>query len=137
MSQEADSRDFPLCFGCGQENPVGFHLRVHRDGDKARAEFIPGEYHTGWPGMVHGGVLLVLMDEVMNYLPYWANRKAVTGKMEARFRRPVPPGQLLIISAEEVRRKSRTMVARVTICLPDGTLVAEGESLILPLAQEG
>lgn len=130
MRPRNESGDFPLCYGCGQENPVGFKLKVRREGDRAVTEFTPGDYHTGWPRVVHGGVLCVLMDEVMNYLPYFSDQKALTGKIEMRFRRPAYVGETLLISAQITRQKSRTVTARGVITLKDGTTVAESESLI-------
>ena len=125
--------DFPLCYGCGQENPIGFHLRVHRDGDRVWAEFTPGPYHTGWPDMVHGGVLCVLMDEVVSYLPYFRfpRRRAVTGRMYARFRRPARTGEKLLITAQLTKERSRAVEVRATVSLADGSLVAESDCLIL------
>ncbi|MFC1962064.1 PaaI family thioesterase, partial [Chloroflexota bacterium] len=54
-----------LCFGCGQNNPIGLKLKFKKDGDGVRTEFTPGESYQGWPGMVHGGIIGCLLDEAM------------------------------------------------------------------------
>ena len=82
-------KKFAGCFGCGQENPIGLKLEVHWDGEAARAEFIPGEFHQGWPDTVHGGIIFSLLDEVMTYVPYFEGVVCLTARGEARFRRPV------------------------------------------------
>lgn len=49
-----------LAYGRGQDNPIGLKLVFSWDGKTAKAEFTPNEYHQGWPGLVHGGVILAL-----------------------------------------------------------------------------
>jgi len=61
---------FPLCYGCGQENPIGFKLEVRQENGETLASFTPGPYHSGFTEKVHGGVLCALLDEVMVYLPF-------------------------------------------------------------------
>ena len=31
----------PMCFACGQDNPIGLKIRFSMDGDVCRAEFTP------------------------------------------------------------------------------------------------
>jgi len=60
---------FPLCIVCGKENPIGFKLDFRQEGETVKAEFTPGEFHQGWPEIVHGGVLGLLLDEATVYVP--------------------------------------------------------------------
>lgn len=136
MQPQLERGEFPLCYGCGRENPIGFKLQVHQDGDRAYAEFVPGPYHGGWPDMVHGGVLCVLLDEVVSYLPYYQGLRAVTGKMEVRLRQPARLGEKLLISAHILRRRQKVLEARSAVTLQDGTLVAEGHYLIFIQGKE-
>ncbi|GAA1964263.1 PaaI family thioesterase [Amycolatopsis minnesotensis] len=54
------------CFGCSPENPIGLALAMLRLPDgRIGAEATFGEYHTSYPGVVHGGLVHVLVDEVM------------------------------------------------------------------------
>lgn len=133
MSQQEQLGDFPLCYGCGRDNPIGFKLQVHGDGERTWAEFTPSQYHSGWPDMVHGGVLCVLLDEVVSYLAYFRfpGRRTVTGRMNTRFRRPVYQGQRLLISAHIVRERSKAVEVKSSITLPDGGTVAESDCLVL------
>lgn len=137
MQRQPERAEFPLCYGCGRENPIGFKLQVYRDGNRAYAEFVPGLYHSGWPDIVHGGVLCALLDEVMGYLPYFQGLRSVTGKMEVRLRRPARPGDKLLVSAEVVRQRRTVMEAKGVITLQDGTVVAESDCLIFILGKEG
>ncbi|WP_328647631.1 PaaI family thioesterase [Amycolatopsis sp. NBC_00348] len=54
------------CFGCSPHNPIGLKLRMRRlsNGDYA-AETVFSEDYASYPGIVHGGIVQVLLDEVM------------------------------------------------------------------------
>lgn len=54
------------CFGCSPRNPFGLKVRMHRlpNGDYA-AETTFSEQYSSYPGIVHGGIVTVLLDEVM------------------------------------------------------------------------
>ena len=53
------------CFVCGESNPLGLQLRFHADGDEVRTRFVPRPEHIGFKGVVHGGLLATLLDEIM------------------------------------------------------------------------
>jgi acyl-coenzyme A thioesterase PaaI-like protein len=53
-----------MCFVCGIENAIGFHLVFYTD-EKGRcvARFRPKPEHQGYPGHLHGGIISALLDE--------------------------------------------------------------------------
>lgn len=121
---------FTKCFGCGQDNPIGLKLKPRREGNTVKAEFIPGELHQGWPGMVHGGILLTLLDEVMAYTAYFEGLNCLTGRTQVRLRRPVAIGEPLYLTASITRRTRKLLETKATATLRDGTPVAEGTALM-------
>ena len=52
------------CFGCGPNHPWGFHLAFERDGEAVVTRFVPGDRYQGPPGIMHGGLVMTLADEV-------------------------------------------------------------------------
>jgi hypothetical protein len=45
------------CFVCGPENPQGLHVVFAAEGATGcRASYTARAEHTGWPGIMHGGV---------------------------------------------------------------------------------
>ncbi|MDH5490623.1 MAG: PaaI family thioesterase [Myxococcales bacterium] len=54
------------CFGCGPEHPFGFRLRCERlpDGDGVTSRLTPDERYQGPPGIMHGGLVMALADEL-------------------------------------------------------------------------
>src|SRR5437762_54292 len=53
------------CFVCGQQNPLGLKLRLETDGTSVQAQFTPEVVHVGFKGIVHGGIISTLLDELM------------------------------------------------------------------------
>jgi len=63
------------------------------------AEFTPRQEHQGWPGVLHGGLVCTLLDEVMARVFFFdqEERWMVTAKMEVRYFKPVPLEQPLTL----------------------------------------
>lgn len=101
------------CFGCGQDHPTGLHLTiVAGEGLSVLGEFLVTDHHQGAPGLAHGGVLSLAVDEVVGALNWLTGSTAVTGRLECDFRRPVPVGSRLFIEAEVVGVKGRKVFTR-------------------------
>lgn len=115
-----------LCFGCGQNNPLGLKLSFEWDGKKARAEFTPTKFYQGWPGVVHGGIISTLLDEAMAYAARFEGVNCFTSRIQVNFRRPALIDQPLIITAWVTRNAKRLIGTKASVSLLDGTLVAEG-----------
>ena len=123
-----DTKDVPMCFGCGRDNTIGLKLDFHQEGESVRAEFIPGEMYQGWPGVVHGGLICTMLDEVIGYAAGYQGLYAVTVKMEVCYRKPAMIGQRLLLCARVKSVSGRTVVCDGEIQLEDGTLIAEAHS---------
>jgi acyl-coenzyme A thioesterase PaaI-like protein len=52
------------CFGCSPDHPFGFRLTFAREGDEIVTRFTPGDRYQGPPGIMHGGLVSTLADEV-------------------------------------------------------------------------
>ena len=117
-----------LCFGCGKNNPCGLKLEFNWDGRVIRSEFTPTELHQGWKEIIHGGILVALLDEAMAYAAYFAKVGGVTAAMETRFRRPVSVGQPLVITAWVNKKTRRFAETEARLILKDGTVVTEAKA---------
>jgi acyl-coenzyme A thioesterase PaaI-like protein len=112
------------CFGCGHDNPAGLRLTFERQDGIVRAPFEPGQWHEGWIGVIHGGLLAAALDEAMAYALYYTGVKGLTARMEVRFRAPVHRGDSLEVEAR-VTRDTRRLVDIEGRLLRDGDVVAE------------
>jgi acyl-coenzyme A thioesterase PaaI-like protein len=115
---------FGHCFGCGELHPTGLHLVAHAgDGANLTAEFTVTENHQGAPGLAHGGLLSLGMDEALGKLMWLLRAPAVTARLETDFLRPIPMGSTIHISA-----RITGQVSRKVYCEAEGRLnSADGE----------
>ncbi len=120
------SRDYNMCFGCGQNNPIGLKLSFQWDGKTARAEFTPTESYQGWPGLVHGGIIICLLDEAMTYAALFEGNHCLTAKMQIRLRRLASLNESLAVTSSVTRKARKLIETKAVVSLKDGTLVAEG-----------
>ncbi len=125
--------DDGLCFACGPHNPIGLHLAFAWDGDVYGSRWTPLPEHQGWAGRVHGGLLAVVLDEVLSRAAlerhglHW-----VTAELTTRLRRPAPIGVPLVIEAEIKTARRSLIVSRGEIREETtGTVVATGEAKLM------
>ena len=120
--------DLSLCFGCGRNNPIGLKLDFQRDGKTARAEFTPTELYQGWPGLVHGGIIISLLDEAMAYASIFEGASCVTAKMQVKLSRLALINEPLVIISSVTKKTRKLVETKATVSLNDGTPIAEGKA---------
>ena len=118
------------CFACGPQNPIGLKLKFREEGDTYVTSFVPGPEHQGYDGIMHGGLVSTLLDEIMARYLYAKGLTAVTAKLEVRFRQPTPVGQKLLVSGWITGQRGKMYELAGKITLPDGTITAEGKAIV-------
>jgi len=127
-----------MCFVCGRENPIGLRMRFYADGEGCvHADYVPREEHQGFPGVMHGGLVTTMLDEIIGRTAIASDMWCMTAKLEIRFKKPVPIGAPLKLKGEIVKKSNRMLEGRGEIRLEDGTLAVEaiGTYLRIPDAQ--
>ena len=119
------------CFGCGDRNPEGLHIDFEIEGKRVCGRFRPRETHQGWPGLAHGGVAAAALDEAMGWAMYAAGAWAMTARMEVKYRRPLPLGEELLVSAEVTRDRGRRLEAEAVVRTLSGEALAQAYGLFL------
>lgn len=135
-----DTTDYQRCFACGQHNPYGLHLVFRQEDQSIVADFQPREEHQGFPGILHGGIVAAVLDEVLGRTsllgihPAWT----MTGRLEIRYRRHVPYGPLLRVRATLETERRRMLQARGVLSLAEDeqTVLAEASGIFLPLPEQ-
>ncbi|MBN1845969.1 MAG: PaaI family thioesterase [Sedimentisphaerales bacterium] len=83
-------RVHPHCIGCSPDNPQGLHLRFEACPDgSVQASFCLGRSHESYPGILHGGVLSLILDSAMTSCLFAREIVAVTADFQMRLRHPV------------------------------------------------
>jgi acyl-coenzyme A thioesterase PaaI-like protein len=107
--------DDKFCFACGRENPHGLKMRIsYPDGQAHCLITLPRE-RQGWAGIIHGGVVYTLMDEVMAHAVIHQVGFAVTVGAEIKYRSPVMVDTELLVRGwvEEVNGRKVLAAADV------------------------
>jgi len=122
------------CFGCGALNDIGLHLEFYRigDSDAVWTEWMPTKSYEGYGGMIHGGIICTLLDEVTAWSLYARNTWAVTAKMHTNFRKPLKVGEMVRLVGKVTRERGRVLEIRGEVRLAaDDTLLAEAEATFI------
>ncbi len=134
--QEPEDSPRRWCYGCGDKNPEGLQIDFAVDGGLVSGRFLPRKEHQGFPGVAHGGIAAAALDEAMGLAIYAAGAWAMTARMEVRYRRPVPLGEEVVVTAEVVRDRGRRLEADARIETSSGEVLAEAKGLFLRMPEE-
>lgn len=123
------------CFVCGESNPIGLNLRSHTDGRIVRIEYVPKPEHVGFAGVVHGGIIATLLDEVMT----WAcavrtKRFAFCAELSVRYLQPLRVAGKTFVTAElSANRRDRVFEAKAELHSESGAVFAKADGKYLPV----
>lgn len=97
-----------------------------------RYEMTLGALYEGPPGLVHGGVSALVLDQLLGEAAAVGGGPGMTGRLTVHYRRPTPLGRLSLEGWLD-STDGRKTVARGEIRDPEGNLTVEAEGLfILP-----
>ncbi len=126
-----------MCFVCGRDNPIGLHMHVYAEPDGCvYADYIPREEQQGYPGVMHGGILTAMLDELIGRTAIASDLWCMTAKLEMRFRKPVPIGEPLKLKGEITKKTGRVLEGIGEIRLADGSLAVEAHGIYLRIPNE-
>ena len=118
------------CFVCGRRNPVGLQMSFYdNDKDEVFSDYTVPAHYQSYPGVVHGGILASMLDEVVARVSMIENphRFMMSVRLEAKYRLPVPVETPIRIESRIIRLKSRLGKARGQVLLADGRVACEAE----------
>lgn len=133
MNQQPVSHN---CFVCGVENPAGLRMRFYEsdtDPVEVHAEYTVPSQYQGYPGVVHGGIIATMLDEVTSRTVFRGDppRFVVTARLSVRYRKPVPVETPLRLTGRVVADKGKIISVAGEIAGPDGALLAEAEATLV------
>jgi uncharacterized protein (TIGR00369 family) len=120
------------CYGCGQDNPIGLKLKNKYIGEKSQIEFKVKHDYCGHPGLLHGGVVGILFDEVMFHAIARLGIEIVTLSITIDYKNPALEGHQLICEAWIEKHDGRKIdVVAVIIDSETGRVIAESKGKYL------
>jgi acyl-coenzyme A thioesterase PaaI-like protein len=135
MQRQPSSDD---CFVCGRKNPIGLKMRFYTNADGCvYADYTPRPEHQSYPGVMHGGLITAMLDELIGRTAIASNLWCMTAKLEVRFKKPVLIGASLKLKGTITKKTSRVIEGHGEIRLDDGSLAVEavGTYVKIPDAQ--
>ena len=124
------------CFVCGVENKFGLQLKFYEieNGDVVVETTVP-ERFQGYPGVVHGGIVASLVDEVLGRAHFGSDpenpRFMYTAKLSVNYRKPVPTEKLIKVVGHAEKSKKRSATSTAEILGPDGELLADASAVLV------
>jgi uncharacterized protein (TIGR00369 family) len=103
-------------------------MRFYDNGhNEVYSETIIAEEYQGYPGIVHGGVIASILDEVVCRVAMIADHHhfMMSVRLEVKYRQPVPTETPLQVVGRIVRLRGRLGKALGEVRLPGGTIAAE------------
>ena len=123
-----DGAPVNVCFGCGDANREGMHLPFSRDdaAQRVRGSFRLDARYQGAPGMIHGGIIAVVLDEALGKVCRFSDVRAVTAELTVEYLRPIKVDQEIHVEAFQVERKERNLFHTGEIRDGEGRVLARG-----------
>ncbi len=122
-----------LCFGCSRHNERGMQARfTHVAPSRVEGTYTAAPHTCGAPGIVHGGLQAVLLDEAIGFAIHAHDEAAgqdpwtyhvVTMEFDLRYRRPVQVGVELTLRGEVVHVRPPDYLAVAEILDANGQVL--------------
>jgi acyl-coenzyme A thioesterase PaaI-like protein len=131
-----------MCFICGLKNPIGLHLHIYEtEPGVVESTYIPPEHFQGYPGVLHGGIVGAILDEMSGRSQMGSDilapRFMFTARLEIKYRKNVPIGKSLRIIGKAGKSKGKTAEAWAGIYdAQTSELLAECNALLINVPRE-
>jgi len=122
------------CFVCGEANPRGLQLRSRVNDGRVVLDYRMRETDRGWRHIVHGGITITLLDEVMTWAAILEQRGAcVAAEITCRLRQPIAAGRQVRAEAFVTGRKSRMILTEAQLVGAEGEVLAAATGKYMPM----
>jgi uncharacterized protein (TIGR00369 family) len=133
MTKQPTSR---TCFLCGRDNDSGLKMVWYNNNELNQVEAnvtIP-EHFNGYPGITHGGIVAAILDETAGravMLDGDFDNLFITLRLNVTYRKPTPTNKKLKVIGWIEKKGSRKMDVAAKILLPDDTICAECQAVVI------
>jgi acyl-coenzyme A thioesterase PaaI-like protein len=114
-------------------------LKFYENGPgEVTAETVVPEQYQGYPGIVHGGIVAAMLDEVSGRAHIRGDppRFMFTARLEVHYRKNVPVGKPLRLVGKAGKTRVRSAMASAAIYDSEGTLLAEADAVLVEVPED-
>ena len=106
IKKESWNQQDDFCFGCSEKNPVGLQLDFYDYGDYVESEWIANKNYEGWHGVLHGGIVATLLDEVGSWVIISKiGRAGMTVELNVRYHKKISTNEKIYIQGKLIEHK--------------------------------
>lgn len=117
--------DDKMCYVCGHENERGLKLSFeHPEKNVLKAVVVFSKEHQGFKNIVHGGMMAMVLDEMMVNLAWKEGVPAVTAELTVRLKKATPVGEKVFLEGHLEEGEGRVLKARASAKNAAGELLA-------------
>ncbi len=121
-------RAYDMCFVCGKNNPMGLQLEFEIVDGVYTTYFTPDEHYQSYDGILHGGIISTLLDEITGKYAWVLNdyKPSFTARLEIRYRSHGNIGKQLRAEGRVLKSKGKLYELEGKLWQVDGeVLIAE------------
>ncbi len=121
-----------MCYVCGKDNKLGLRLDFeHPRKGLLKSSVVFSKHHQGYKGVVHGGMMAMVLDEMMVNLAWVEGVPAVTAEITVRLKKAAKIGQKLLLEGRINKRRGRALYASAVVKDEAGETLAEAQAICL------
>ena len=129
--------DDQMCYVCGSKNPLGLKLRFeHPEKGLLRSTVVFSKEHQGFKEIVHGGMMAMVLDEMMVNLAWKEGIPAVTVELNVRLKKAAKIGEKVLLEGRLERGRGKVLHARSEAKNAKGELLANATATCLLIRQK-
>jgi uncharacterized protein (TIGR00369 family) len=115
------------CFVCSPRNDRGLKLAFHEaEGFELACAFRPSDVLENYPGMLHGGIAVTVLDELVGQAIFkHAGHLPVSVEANVRWHKPVKIGEACVAATQITATYERVYAASSWLFRSDGKVAAE------------
>ena len=114
------------CFVCGALNDGGLHLTFSENDDTGEviSKAIFSDRFQGWKGVLHGGIISTVLDEIMIKAADRKGFKCVTAELNVRFKNPAYTNTQYLIKGKIIEVRKKLVITEGVIIDPTNKILA-------------
>ena len=133
-----DLQDDQMCYVCGKKNLAGFRLDFkHPKKGVMTASVVFSKEHQGYKNIVHGGMISMLLDEIMVNLAWKEKKPSVTAELTVRLKKPTKVGERIFLEGRIDGEEPRLLRTSATAKNKAGELLASATAVCVRQRSSG
>ena len=121
-----------MCYVCGKANEKGLRLHfTHPKKGKLEAVVTFSKHHQGFKDIVHGGMMAMILDEMMVNLAWKEGSPVVSAELNVRLKKPCPVGEVVHLEGKIEKDGGRAIYAAATAQSAGGEVYATATATCL------